>query len=85
MYYFVGVWLLDEAKDDVAHLLVHDMKNPLFVTQGNLQMLSMSIGDENLKKSGLSKERTMGSPANGDTNPDRLATQLCQSLGVSGP
>jgi len=34
---------MDQFKEELAHLIVHDMKNPLFVIQGNLQMMSMGI------------------------------------------
>lgn len=34
---------MDEFKDELAHLIVHDMKNPIFVIQGNLQMMGMGI------------------------------------------
>lgn len=34
---------LDRFKDELNHHIVHDMKNPLFVIQGNLQMMSMAI------------------------------------------
>lgn len=33
-------------KDELIKLIVHDMKNPLFVIQGNLQMLAMGIESE---------------------------------------
>ncbi len=36
---------MDQFKEDLNHLIVHDMKNPLFVIQGNLQMLEMGLGD----------------------------------------
>ncbi|MCK5075331.1 MAG: hybrid sensor histidine kinase/response regulator [Calditrichia bacterium] len=32
----------DKLKKDLIHLIVHDMKNPLFVIQGNLQMMGMN-------------------------------------------
>ncbi len=44
---------MDEFKDELAHLIVHDMKNPIFVIQGNLQMMDMGMTDtetKNLKK-----------------------------------
>ncbi|RMG63758.1 MAG: hybrid sensor histidine kinase/response regulator [Calditrichaeota bacterium] len=31
----------DQLKKELTHLIVHDMKNPLFVIQGNLQMMHM--------------------------------------------
>ncbi len=31
----------DKLKQDLIHLIVHDMKNPLLVIQGNLQMMDM--------------------------------------------
>lgn len=34
---------MDEFKEELINLIVHDMKNPLFVIQGNLQMMSMSL------------------------------------------
>jgi two-component system sensor histidine kinase/response regulator len=34
---------MDKFKEDLTNLIVHDMKNPLFVIQGNLQMMSMSM------------------------------------------
>ncbi len=34
---------MDKFKEDLINLIVHDMKNPLFVIQGNLQMMSMSM------------------------------------------
>jgi len=34
---------LDKFKEELNHLIVHDMKNPLFVIQGNLQMMSMAV------------------------------------------
>ncbi len=36
---------LDKFKEELNHLIVHDMKNPLFVIQGNLQMMEMGLGD----------------------------------------
>jgi two-component system sensor histidine kinase/response regulator len=44
---------IDMFKEDLVNLIVHDMKNPLFVIQGNLQMMSMTMNtmsQENLKK-----------------------------------
>jgi two-component system, sensor histidine kinase and response regulator len=44
---------MDKFKEDLTNLIVHDMKNPLFVIQGNLQMMEMTMGSmslENLKK-----------------------------------
>lgn len=37
---------MDHFKEDLTNLIVHDMKNPLFVIQGNLQMMSMGL-DQN--------------------------------------
>jgi len=34
---------MDQFKEELINLIVHDMKNPLFVIQGNLQMMSMSL------------------------------------------
>lgn len=34
----------DLLKKELTHLIVHDMKNPLFVIQGNLQMMKMNRG-----------------------------------------
>jgi K+-sensing histidine kinase KdpD len=34
---------MDKFKEDLTNLIIHDMKNPLFVIQGNLQMMSMSM------------------------------------------
>jgi two-component system, sensor histidine kinase and response regulator len=36
---------VDQFKDDLAHLIVHDMKNPIFIIQGNLQMMGMGLSD----------------------------------------
>ncbi|HID39035.1 MAG TPA: hybrid sensor histidine kinase/response regulator [Calditrichaeota bacterium] len=36
---------LNQFKEDLSHLIVHDMKNPLFVIQGNLQMMSMGMDE----------------------------------------
>ncbi len=36
---------MDKFKEELNHLIVHDMKNPLFVIQGNLQMMEMGLGD----------------------------------------
>lgn len=36
---------MDQFKEELNHLIVHDMKNPLFVIQGNLQMMEMGLGD----------------------------------------
>ena len=44
---------MDRFKEDLTNLIIHDMKNPLFVIQGNLQMMSMSMDNvppEILKK-----------------------------------
>ncbi len=43
---------MDQFKEELNHLIVHDMKNPIFVIQGNLQMLMMGLDDRNanLKK-----------------------------------
>ncbi len=38
---------MDQFKEELNHLIVHDMKNPIFVIQGNLQMLMMGM-DENM-------------------------------------
>lgn len=37
---------LDQFKEELSHLIVHDMKNPLFVIQGNLQMMEMGLGED---------------------------------------
>jgi len=37
---------MDKFKEELNHLIVHDMKNPLFVIQGNLQMMEMGLGDD---------------------------------------
>ena len=37
---------MDQFKEELSHLIVHDMKNPLFVIQGNLQMMEMGLGEE---------------------------------------
>jgi len=34
---------LDQFKEELNHHIVHDMKNPLFVIQGNLQMMAMAV------------------------------------------
>jgi len=39
---------MDRFKEDLTNLIVHDMKNPLFVIQGNLQMMSMGLKSEEL-------------------------------------
>ena len=44
---------MDKFKEDLTNLIVHDMKNPLFVIQGNLQMMSMSM--QNLSAEFLKK------------------------------
>lgn len=44
---------MDMFKEDLINLIVHDMKNPLFVIQGNLQMMSMSM--QNLSAEFLKK------------------------------
>jgi len=36
---------MDQFKEELNHLIIHDMKNPLFVIQGNLQMMEMGLGD----------------------------------------
>jgi len=36
---------VDQFKEELSHLIVHDMKNPLFVIQGNLQMMEMGMGE----------------------------------------
>ena len=36
---------MDQFKDELAHLIVHDMKNPIFVIQGNLQMMGMGLSE----------------------------------------
>jgi len=40
---------IDKLKDELSGLIVHDMKNPLFVIQGNLQMMSMGVDSEQSK------------------------------------
>lgn len=40
----------DLLKKELTNLIVHDMKNPLFVIQGNLQMMEMN-GEETTKQS----------------------------------
>lgn len=40
---------MDSFKEDLINLIVHDMKNPLFVIQGNLQMMSMGMDDKALE------------------------------------
>lgn len=40
---------MDDFKEDLINLIVHDMKNPLFVIQGNLQMMSMGMEKEALE------------------------------------
>ena len=44
---------LDHFKEELSHHIVHDMKNPLFVIQGNLQMMAMAL--EQANTSGLRK------------------------------
>ena len=44
---------MDKFKEDLINLIIHDMKNPLFVIQGNLQMMSMSM--QNLSAEYLKK------------------------------
>jgi len=44
---------MDKFKEDLINLIVHDMKNPLFVIQGNLQMMAMSM--QNLSAEFLKK------------------------------
>ena len=34
---------LDKFKEELNHHIVHDMKNPLFVIQGNLQMMALAV------------------------------------------
>jgi two-component system sensor histidine kinase/response regulator len=36
---------MDQFKEELINLIVHDMKNPLFVIQGNLQMMKMSMAE----------------------------------------
>ncbi|NOX88233.1 MAG: response regulator [Calditrichaeota bacterium] len=36
---------MDQFKEELNHLIVHDMKNPIFVIQGNLQMLAMGMDE----------------------------------------
>lgn len=38
---------MEQFKDELNHLIVHDMKNPLFVIQGNLQMMTMGVDQAN--------------------------------------
>ncbi len=35
----------DQLKKELTNLIVHDMKNPLFIIQGNLQMMHMQKGN----------------------------------------
>ena len=52
---------MDRFKEDLTNLIIHDMKNPLFVIQGNLQMMSMSMENvppEILKKYAQRIERS---------------------------
>jgi len=52
---------MDKFKEELINLIVHDMKNPLFVIQGNLQMMSMNIDQsptETLKKYAKRIERS---------------------------
>lgn len=37
---------MDSFKEELINLIVHDMKNPLFVIQGNLQMMSMGLDNK---------------------------------------
>lgn len=37
---------MDKFKEDLVNLIIHDMKNPLFVIQGNLQMMSMTMQNQ---------------------------------------
>jgi two-component system sensor histidine kinase/response regulator len=37
---------MDTFKEELINLIVHDMKNPLFVIQGNLQMMSMGLDNQ---------------------------------------
>jgi len=46
------VWM-DKFKEELINLIIHDMKNPLFVIQGNLQMMTMNLDQspfETIKK-----------------------------------
>jgi len=36
---------MDQFKEELSHLIVHDMKNPIFVIQGNLQMMGMGLDE----------------------------------------
>ncbi len=38
----------DQLKKELTNLIVHDMKNPLFIIQGNLQMMHMQKGANGL-------------------------------------
>ena len=43
MLFYQELKQIDQFKEELAHLIVHDMKNPIFVIQGNLQMMGMGM------------------------------------------
>ncbi len=47
----------DLLKKELTHLIVHDMKNPLFVIQGNLQMMKMSKNGSQFEPSEVYTQR----------------------------
>lgn len=47
----------DQLKKELTNLIVHDMKNPLFVIQGNLQMMEMSRSEYPGKNSDIHTQR----------------------------
>lgn len=47
----------DQLKKELTHLIVHDMKNPLFVIQGNLQMMALNKAENNADKTDVYTQR----------------------------
>ncbi|MFC2088873.1 phosphate acyltransferase [Calditrichota bacterium] len=63
---------MDRFREDLINLIVHDMKNPLFVIQGNLQMMAM----------GMDKNAIIDGPLALD---NALSKQSCQVKNLNTP
>jgi two-component system sensor histidine kinase/response regulator len=47
----------DQLKKELSNLIVHDMKNPLFVIQGNLQMMALTKDENVAEKTDIYTQR----------------------------
>ena len=54
---FLELRNLEIQRDELVHMLVHDLRNPLQLLTGNLELLEMSLGETNLQREYLTVSR----------------------------